>query len=327
FYQPGRGPTAPRRLDEVDAMFALPESMMRLAPRLRRYLETVFVAGEWSAKPVFLRGIYFTTSMREGKALDEAIALATGLPLDHLPEDRSWDKNRAFFLRDLFHEKVFRESGLVTHATNTLKLLRTRQLAIFGSVAVALLLLLAFGWYGAHTLGKSIGNEAKYWRAGTAHWQDQIWQEGSIVSSDPQKPNHFVYRGTHPVEGTKLTVVEYHRELRKAVTNNLAGGWIFKPISWIGRNFDTTRQDSQRILFEAGVLRPLIQGTRTKMRKEGTPNDSASRTRLKDALLSLIQLEADGLGSGSLEGFTVSVNTAGKNLKRLLAYVTDEPNP
>ena len=95
---------------------------MRLAPRLRRYLETIFVAGEWSAKPVFLRGIYFTSSMREGKALDEAIALATGLALDQLPEDHSWEKNRAFFLRDLFHEKVFRESGLVTRATNTLKL-------------------------------------------------------------------------------------------------------------------------------------------------------------------------------------------------------------
>ena len=68
----------PRRLDEVDKMFALPESILRLAPRLRRYLETIFVAGEWSAKPVFLRGIYFTSSMREGKALDEAIAYATG---------------------------------------------------------------------------------------------------------------------------------------------------------------------------------------------------------------------------------------------------------
>ena len=32
--------------------------------------------GEWTAKPLFLRGIYFTSSMREGKTLDEAIAFA-----------------------------------------------------------------------------------------------------------------------------------------------------------------------------------------------------------------------------------------------------------
>src|SRR5207253_5406784 len=58
--QAARGGAAARRLVEVDSMFALPESIMRLAPRLRRYLETIFVAGEWSAKPVFLRGIYCT---------------------------------------------------------------------------------------------------------------------------------------------------------------------------------------------------------------------------------------------------------------------------
>src|SRR5262249_39710806 len=125
-YTLGKGQSALRRLDEVDSLFALPESVMRLAPRLGRYLETIFTSGVWSAKPVFLRGIYFTSSMREGKALDEAIAFATGLSLDQLPEDRAWEKNKAYFLRDLFVEKVFREHGLVTRATNTLKLLRQR---------------------------------------------------------------------------------------------------------------------------------------------------------------------------------------------------------
>jgi len=38
--------------------------------------------------------------MREGKALDEAMALATGVALDQLPEDRPWEKNRSFFMRD-----------------------------------------------------------------------------------------------------------------------------------------------------------------------------------------------------------------------------------
>jgi radical SAM protein with 4Fe4S-binding SPASM domain len=61
---------APRRTDEVDSLFALPNSLAMLAPRLRRYLETIFMPGEWSAKPLFLRGIYFTSSMREGVALE-----------------------------------------------------------------------------------------------------------------------------------------------------------------------------------------------------------------------------------------------------------------
>ena len=137
------GPAGKRRLDEVDSLYALPESVMLLAPRLRRYLETIFVAGEWSAKPVFLRGIYFTSSMREGRALDEAMALATGVALDQLPEDRPWEKNRSYFMRDLFLEKVFRENGLVTRATNTLQLVRKRKMLIFGVASLLLLLVWA----------------------------------------------------------------------------------------------------------------------------------------------------------------------------------------
>jgi type VI protein secretion system component VasK len=39
-----------RRVDQVDALYARPDSITKIAPRLRRYLEMVFVAGEWSPK-------------------------------------------------------------------------------------------------------------------------------------------------------------------------------------------------------------------------------------------------------------------------------------
>jgi len=52
-----------RRVDQVDSLYALPDSVTKIGPRLRRYLEMIFVAGEWSPKPLFLRGIYFTSSM------------------------------------------------------------------------------------------------------------------------------------------------------------------------------------------------------------------------------------------------------------------------
>ena len=56
--------------------------------------EMVFVAGEWSPKPLFLRGIYFTSSMREGQALDAELAELLGVPVDSLGENRIWDKDR-----------------------------------------------------------------------------------------------------------------------------------------------------------------------------------------------------------------------------------------
>ena len=212
------------RLDEVDKMFALPESIMRLAPRLRRYLETIFVAGEWSAKPVFLRGIYFTSSMREGKALDEAIAYATGLSLEQLPEDRSWDKNRAFFLRDLFHEKVFRESGLVTRASNTLKLLRKRQLAIFGTAAAALLLLTVFSYFAYRDLKQSVLRESAFWQVGAANWSDGRWT--LPLAASQTNSSRYRYAGNDLVPGAtgmeNLTLVQYHSRLQKIAERKLA---------------------------------------------------------------------------------------------------------
>ena len=55
-----------RRADEVDRLYEFPHSLHALALRLRQYLETIFVAGEWTSRPLFLRGIYFTSSMRRG---------------------------------------------------------------------------------------------------------------------------------------------------------------------------------------------------------------------------------------------------------------------
>src|SRR6516162_3836002 len=134
-----------RRVDEVDRLYDFPQSLSALAPRLRRYLEIIFVAGEWTSRPLFLRGIYFTSSMREGSALDEELAQVMGLPIDRLPTGRAWERDHSYFLRDLFLDKIFREDGLVTRATNTDRLLVYRKLLLFGAGVLGLLALLLFG--------------------------------------------------------------------------------------------------------------------------------------------------------------------------------------
>lgn len=325
-YQLGKGPAPTRRLDEMDSLFALPESVMRLAPRLRRYLETIFVAGEWSAKPVFLRGIYFTSSMREGKALDEAIALATGLPLDQLPEERSWEKNRAFFLRDLFMEKVFRESGLVTRATNTLKMLRQRQLLIFGTAGAALLLLLGFATYGYFGLKNTVGNESGYWQAGAANWKQGEWSPGVIRSGDD--PSRFAYAETNVVEAANNpSVVEFHDLLKKKIAGGFSTPFIFKPAQWLGMGKVKHRAEAQRVLFERGVLLPVISATRRKMEAvKPRADDPGALVRHREALLALVQLEAElsnrKPGEG-LSGGTNGLAVAQKYLNSFVSYLTD----
>lgn len=320
FFTQGGG-KGQRRLDEVDSMFALPESIMRLVPRLRRYLETVFVAGEWSAKPVFLRGIYFTSSMREGKALDEAIALATGLSVDQLPEDRTWEKNRAFFLRDFFVEKVFRESGLVTRATNTIQLLRKRQFAIFGTAGAALLVLIVLAGFGYRNLKRNVLQEAVEWEAGAKGWKQGEWSP-AIVRPGADDAAHYTYAGTNQevqVGGKTVSVVDYHQRLQSVVSQPLSVSFIFKPLSWFGVGPGNERKVAQRVLFDHGVLRPLVEGTKAKLSRE--PNE-AGVVRHQNALLSLIQLEADAMDSNKKK-YGITTNDAAQYLSSFLSYLSD----
>lgn len=320
----GGGQGGSRRLDEMDALFALPESVMRLAPRLRRYLETVFVAGEWSAKPVFLRGIYFTSSMREGKALDEAMALATGLSVDQLPEDRKWEVNRAFFLRDLFVEKVFAESGLVTRATNTIQLLRKRQFAIFGTAGVAMLLLIVLAGFGYGNLKRSVLEEAAEWEAGAKGWNQGDWSP-AIVRPGSDDVFHFTYAGTNQevkVGSRSLSVVQYHQRLKGVAAKPLSVSWIFKPFSWFGFGEVKARPNAQRVLFEHGVLKSLVGQTRNKiMGRDLAISDPKAVDSHREALLSLIQLETDKYSTnrGNLSG----ADAAMKYLNSFTVYLTD----
>jgi len=153
-----------KRADEVDELFSLPDNLAKIAPRLRRYLELIFVAGEWSPKPLFLRGLYFTSSMREGEALDQDLAAALGVTLDSLPGGKAWERDRSYFLRDLFMNKTFREKGLVTRDSNVkgAQRKRTAILAV-GSIAAAVVFLVAA--YLAETrLGSEIRRYADVWQ-------------------------------------------------------------------------------------------------------------------------------------------------------------------
>jgi hypothetical protein len=330
----GQAPGVQRRMDEVDSLFALPESLMRLESRLKRYLETIFVAGEWSSKPVFLRGIYFTSAMREGAALDEAIAALTGTAISQATDDRMIDSNKGYFLRDIFVEKVANEKGLVTRAKNTLQVLRQRQLAIYGSATVALILFLAFAWFGYRGLDKSVRAEARYWHVASTNWSGDEWTP-PIVKTKEGPGYHFAYAGDDAIaslDGT--TIAGFHRRLRELAGTNLPVSFVFKPVTWISGGPNKHRPDAQRAVFEGGVLKPLYNRARDKMQGgELKLNDAAAVRRHQDALVELIRLEAEGLSptamtSARAEGcihvlvsYLVETNAASEtNLAQTLAW-------
>jgi len=288
-----------RRIDEVDALFALPASIGAIAPRLRKYLETIFVAGEWSAKPLFLRGIYFTSALTEGSALDAELATALGMPVDQLPEGKAWERERSYFLRDLFVQKIFKEKGLVTRASSTNKLIRRRQRIIGGVVIIGMLLVVVVSILGSRALRSSVGEELVFWQAGAKpeNWTGAKWRP--IVNSG------LDYTGNDIVQledGREWSIVEFHEKLQQRVSKDLQIPWVFKPVESLAVRANSSRRRAQRALFEAGVIGPVVDANRDRLINSTTWSAADS-----DRLAALIQLE------GAI------------HLKDLPGYVADYP--
>ncbi len=281
-----------RRVDEVDALFALPASIGALAPRLRKYLETIFVAGEWSAKPLFLRGIYFTSALTEGAALDAELATALGLPVDQLPEGKAWERERSFFLRDLFVQKIFKEKGLVTRASSTNKLLRRRQQIIGGVFVAGMLVFFVLIMIGRDALKSSVSGELAYWRPGARaeNWAGGHWRP--IVNSG------LNYSGNDVIQlddGREWSIIEFHEKLQQLVTTDLHIPWVFKPVASLAARANSGRRQAQRVLFEASVIAPVVDANRDRLLNASnwTPADT-------ERLAALVELE----GSIHLKGLS-----------------------
>ncbi len=272
-----------RRADEVDALFALSASIGALAPRLRKYLETIFGTSAQSAKPLFLRGIYFTSALTEGKELDTELAAALGLSEDQLPTSKAWERERSYFLKDLFLQKIFKEKGLVTRATNTTQVLKNRQRILGGVVAVGTLALLAISYFGYKALKSSVGSELAFWRAGAKaeNWSGDKWR--------PVVNNRLEYTGNDVVQldvNQEMTIMQYHERLQQLASADLRIPAIFKPVEALAMKANPSRRQAQRILFEASVISPVVEANRDRLINSDTWNAADS-----ERLAALIRLE------------------------------------
>jgi hypothetical protein len=295
-----------RRADEVDALYSFPQSLQLIAPRLRTYLEKIFVAGPWSPKPLFLRGIYFASSMREGAALDQELAQALGVSIEQIRETRSWERERAYFLRDLFTEKIFKERGLVTRATNTRKMLRTRSTILWGSGTVLALAFIAASVYGYTQLEQSIATQTRFWKAASVDWKSGIWHP--IVKPPETGAPVAIYKGNETVEGD-VTLVAFHDRLRQLATADFVTSWVYRPMLWWfdlgGTSKKGDRIQAQRIVFEGGVVSPLVKAARGRMLNEKIEQaedaknltESERMTREARALAALVRVESDSLSA------------------------------
>lgn len=281
-----------RRIDQVDSLYTFPDSFMKIAPRLRRYLEMIFVAGEWSPKPLFLRGIYFTSAMREGAALDKELADILGVPVESLPEGRVWERERAYFLRDLFVKKVFQEKGLVTRADKTRKLQRRRKLMVLGASFAAVFILLGLTWYQAAEFRRSIGGHAAFWASVAGNYRNWPLVEGGPAYS----PTANNYGGSRSIDLPDTpTVGKLLADVPGKVSEPIRVPALFRPVAALDAGeLDGLRRQAYGAVHRIAALSPAIEASRARFKAAKTDGaEPAWNERASDALVELVQLESE----------------------------------
>lgn len=225
------------RINEVDSLYAFPTSFQSMTPKMTRYLRHIFTSDEWSSKPPFLRGIYFTSALQQGTVLDEALAAAMGVSFDkmagsHEDDGLSLSKNRTYFVRDLFLDKIFQEKGLVSTSGKMKSKIAGWK---FWAPAMTLAALCLFGLIGLFSMTSE--NEVKEWNT---LWQTDDgskdhrilplvrWEDNAILPTDPKE---------------SIKMLRTLGKLGSDVQGKPKLGWVFKPAQLFDRKLASARKD------------------------------------------------------------------------------------
>ena len=255
-----------RRIEQVDAMYGLPDSLTQLSTRLRRYLEQVFVSGAWSNKPLFLRGIYFTCAMQKGAALDLGLAATLGIPVQSLPQGRVWQRDRAYFLRDLFTKKVFVEKGLVTRANNANQVQRRRKIIVMTTGIAAALILGSLTWLGYRQLDQSLERHRAFWTEARDYATDNNGDDIRIVK---KTDTGYEYQGGHAISirSEDLTAADLQKEAVAISADPISIPIIFRPVAaaMLEDDLNARRKEAAQHLYESAVIVPTVHATQERL--------------------------------------------------------------
>ncbi len=313
---------AGRRLDQVDALYELPDSLVAIGPRLRRYLEPIFVAGPLSSKPLFLRGIYFTSSLQTGEAVDKAISAIMGVDIVS-SHGGPVIGEKPYFLRHVFQEKVFREKGLVTRTDNVAQLKRRRKLAVMAAGFAAIAGLLGLTWLGNAQLNDRIVQPASYWDHLDKARTDQP-KALAFVDKDLGSYGGSKIVNAYGANGKSATLVSVHADPAHRVAQKLQIPWIFAPVAhWTGDE-DKARKIAYRKFFNSTVLKPAFDRAADLLQHEPGWNNEKEAPVLRQLLL----LEARTPWDSPKYGGSVPLTPVGDYIFRgddLAAFDGDAP--
>ena len=261
-----------RRIEQVDALFALPESITKIGPRLRLYLEKIFVSGEWSPKPLFLRGIYFTSSMTEGSALDADLAEVLGVPVDALPEGGIWQRiaptsSATSSSRKSSAKKASSPAPATPPNSNaTASSSSSAPASPPSSSSLS-------SPCRALRPAQSVGPHRDFWTAA----KDIEPSSARLVQ---RKAGKLVYFGAEgmDVAGRKSTVAQFYGSNFGLVSKDIDIPLIFRPVAVVSHNVNAERRAAYRTLFDQTIIDPLVDASRDKLANTSVAdwNDNAT---------------------------------------------------
>ncbi len=272
-------------------LFAFPDAVQNtLAPRLQELLEKVFKPDPMLPKlPPYLRGVYFTSALREGEVLDRQRAgVGRTLASLALPGGADNEQPNPFFLKDLVPGKAFSEAGLVTPLVQAGAYLRQRRRTLLLSgIAAGLVLLVAIA-IGGKSYMATVGSELNEWQTA----RDAVTNKADLSINRYWLP--IVKTGD--LKDIQLDPDNIGKQLAfaNAVTARPSSFWSFRWLFGMGK-LDKPRRQAQLHLFERGVIWPLADIARHKMTNEPPQSDQDKLTRqtqqFQGALLALLELQ------------------------------------
>lgn len=94
-------------------LFAFPQEVASLKPRLTQFLDLIFHPNRFQGSPL-LRGVYFSSGTQEGTPIDRLMGnLAGSFGLDRTSQPAFSGQGRSYFIHNLFSNLLFAESGMV----------------------------------------------------------------------------------------------------------------------------------------------------------------------------------------------------------------------
>ena len=291
----------PRRADEVDELYALPETVLQLVNPLRSFLEDIFVSRQWAMSPLFLRGVYFTSACPSEVTNQEVSSTEPGKSTEV-----SWYNKTSYFLREVFLAKIFREDGLVTiTGTDLQRNLRYRTIAFLIGILILTLIVFQIGT-AYKSLKANISPQEPYWQRASEGW-DSAGYFSPIVVRGGTTATSYLYRGNSPIGGgIDLSVTGFLEQLAIMSSEGPSRAFLdWHPFSKFFYRSGTGRYGAQRVVFEASVVKPLLDATREKICRSASVDSPissyATNTSLKDhlntkeakALLELVIIESE----------------------------------